>query len=511
MQYRPYKARKPQGGFVFLTAQQLCLLWWAYRSRLIQLMDFRVWFAAQEMVARRCQIAAGQVPDYTPRELHGLVGGVGGEHLRASIRRLDTLGLLTWASTSLTFAASPTDLRRVHDLTGFQTMLQATTNPHRRVPVPRQAVRLIAGGLKASVIATMLGHLLRCLYYKNHSCVSGGWCKASWIAEVFRLDLRSIKAARKHLVAIGWLQILDTPQALCNRWGSYTRIRLSWSRVAMENQAKDTAHRPAGESPPLPDFCTTQLPPPDKEHREPLQELIHQKPTPQAHSHTPSQLPRHTEPASGGSSHGVHQQRKERINTSTTEAPTLRHLVPNDLQDTARLLILFEQAQTQGLIGKSESDRLTFVALAEHATVVGSTNPCGLFAALLHRQCWHFVTDSDEDAAQARLKHYLYGLSARAAPPPPSACPALSRDATIVRYVQTHLARAGWQGDVFGLVSREDVSWTRERWENAVHELEQAQRAWQQANVLNRLGDLTGLGEPLDALGAGVAAGDSCS
>ena len=75
MQYRPCKARKPEGGFVFLTAQQLCLLWWAYRSRLIQLMDFRVWFAAQEMVARRCQIAAGQVPDYTPRELHGLVGG----------------------------------------------------------------------------------------------------------------------------------------------------------------------------------------------------------------------------------------------------------------------------------------------------------------------------------------------------------------------------------------------------------------------------------------------------
>jgi hypothetical protein len=496
---------------VFLTAQQLCLLWWAYRTRLIQLMDFRVWFAAQEMVARRCQIAAGQVPDYTPRELHGLVGGVGGEHLRASIRRLDTLGLLTWASTTLTFAASPTDLRRVHDLTDFQTMLQATPNTHRRVPVPRQAVRLIAGGLKASVIATMLGHLLRCLYYKDHRCVSGGWCKASWIAEVFRLDLRSIKAARKHLVTIGWLQILDTPQALCNRWGSYTRIRLSWSRVAMEIQAKDTVYTPASESPPLPDFCTTKLPPPPKEHKEPLQEPLHQKPTPQAHSHTLSQLPQHTEPASGGPSRGVHQQRKESHNASTTEAPTLRHLVSVDLQDTARLLILFEQAQTQGLIGKSESDRLTFVALAEHATVVGSTNPCGLFATLLRRRCWHFVTDSDEDAAQARLKYYLYGLSARPALPPPSPCPALSHDAAIVRYVQTHLVRAGWQGDAFGLVSREDASWSRERWENAVRELEDAQRAWQQANVLNRLGDRTGLGEPPDALGAGVAVGESLS
>src|SRR4029450_14047910 len=109
--YLKLQAKKPRGGFVFLTVQQLCLLWWAYRTRLIQLMDFRVWCAAQEMVARRCQLAPDQVPDYTPRELHGLVGGVGGEYLRASLRRLQTLGLLTGSSNSLTFATDPTDLR----------------------------------------------------------------------------------------------------------------------------------------------------------------------------------------------------------------------------------------------------------------------------------------------------------------------------------------------------------------------------------------------------------------
>jgi hypothetical protein len=113
MHYRPYNARKPVGGFIFLTVQQLCLLWWAYRTRLIQLRDFRIWFAAQEMAARRCQMDPGQVPTYTPGELHGLVGGVGGEHLRTSLRRLDALGLLIWTSTTLTFATSPADLRQV--------------------------------------------------------------------------------------------------------------------------------------------------------------------------------------------------------------------------------------------------------------------------------------------------------------------------------------------------------------------------------------------------------------
>jgi len=194
--------------------------------------------------------------------------------------------------------------------------------------------------------------------------------------------------------------------------------------------------------------------------------------------------------------------------TEPCAPPTLSHIVPEDLQDTARLLTPFTQAQTQGLIRKSDSERLTFLALAEHAKVVGSANPCGLFAALVRRQQWHFVTDSDEDVAQARLKAYLYGLAARAAPPPAAAPPELSPDAAIVRYARTHLARAGWHGDVFGLVSRADPTWTRERWERAAAELAQVQAAWQHANALNRLGDLMDGGDGLDVLGAAAAAGD---
>src|SRR5712691_6220499 len=109
--YMKLRAKKPHGGFLFLTVRQLCLVWWAYRLRLIQLMDFRVWFAAHEIAGRRCQLDPGQVPEVTPQELHGLVGGGGGEYLRASIRRLEAVGLLTWSSTKLTFATSSTHLR----------------------------------------------------------------------------------------------------------------------------------------------------------------------------------------------------------------------------------------------------------------------------------------------------------------------------------------------------------------------------------------------------------------
>jgi len=103
------------------------------------------------------------------------------------------------------------------------------------------------------------------------------------------------------------------------------------------------------------------------------------------------------------------------------------------------------------------------------------------------------------------LKAYLYGPAARVAPPPAAAPPVLSPDAAMVRYVRTQLARAGWQGDGFGLLSRGDSTWTRGRWKRAAAELAQAQVAWQHANTLNRLGDLTDVGDALDLLGVSMA------
>jgi hypothetical protein len=125
------------------------------------------------------------------------------------------------------------------------------------------------------------------------------------------------------------------------------------------------------------------------------------------------------------------------------------------------------------------------------------------------RQHWHFVTDSDEDAAHARLKAYLYGAAPRAAPPPASVAPELSHDAIIVRYVRIHLARAGWQGDGFPLVCGDDATWTRERWDRAAAELAQSEAAWQHATTLHRFSDLMGVGDPLEPVRVSAAEEES--
>jgi hypothetical protein len=453
------RRRKPVGGFLFLTVTQLSMVWWAYQKRFIQLKDLRVWFAAQELVARRCQLGEKQTPHYGMDELRTLVAGRGGEG--DSVRRLEQVGLLEWSSSHIGFAREPEDLR-LSDVSSLHEMLGGIQNHRRKVPVPRQVVRFIAAPSKRCVIATILGHLLRCLYYRVGECVSGGFCKASWIAEAFSVDLRNVKASRKFLAEeLGLLEVVPTPQSLLNRFGQKVRINLFWNGSTVEK----SCHK-LSELPPLDAQIDTGLPPLE-EHKKPLRECKHQK------------------PVGGGLSSGV-------LETPPTERPSLKHIVPEDLKDTTRLLVLFEEAQGMGLIGGSENERLTFVATAERARVRAITNAPGLFAQLVRRRAWHFVAQDDEDRAHTRLREHFYGVKGE------GKCQglrhperALSKDALFVSDVSARLRRQGFLGDVFSVVSRELPDWTRARWEEASEKLSASRRAHDEERGLNRVGDFS--------------------
>lgn len=357
-------ARKPAGGFCLISGTSLLRAWAAYRRRDIRLLDLRVWFACLELVARRCVAKKGIRPKYSVDEIRLLVGGAGGEHLRHSLSRLEKSGLVIWSESCITvpkFDASPDDqdLRR---------MCEEVANHRRLVPVPRRIVRLIAGGARRVVIATILAHLLRCLYYRKGRCEPEGSCKASWIAEVFDVSLRNIKAARQHLVAIGWLLPVVRGQTYLNRFGQRVRINLEWSRNDISPSEKGSPH---------PEFSTTGSAPP-YEDKKLSSRFDHQKP-----AHGPAGL--------------------FKENGRGTQ-PTLRHLVPEDLRDPKRLLEVHKQAVAAKLLTTSECDRLRFFAAAEHAKAIGTRNPCGLFATLVRRKLWQYATQDDEDSARRRLR-----------------------------------------------------------------------------------------------------------
>jgi hypothetical protein len=440
--------RKPTGGFIFLTVTQLCLIWWAYLEKLIELRDVRTWFGTWELQARRCLLKPGQQAIYTLEELSSLVGGVGGMHLRASIRRLEAVGLLLWSTSQLGFPKSPEELT-VEDTSRLLDMLGAVPNHQRRIPVPRRMVRFLAGARRRCLMATILGHLIRCLYYRKGVCLAKGCCMSSWIAQVFGVNGSNVKAARRYLAEMGWLIPLETSQRVRNRYGQWVMINLDWPGTDVDEEVIV-----------LP--CVT--PPPCAPKSRPPERLSTSESRPFRRNTEPFQdKSKHQKPSSGGPT-GVWKAEEK------SNLPILNHIVPDDLRDMDRLLALFEQAQSDGHIGGSESECLTFIASAEHARFVGSSNPCGLFAQLIRRHLWHFVTVDDEEAARKRLNAHLYGGKEERRPQV-RAPEVLSDDASFIGALQSRMRQQGFHGDVFLLLHAERPEWTRERWESAVLKL----------------------------------------
>lgn len=428
--------RKPAGGFCFVSVVELASAWWAYSERLIRIADLRAWFACHEAKARRCDLKGRGEPRFNLDELRGLTGVPVGK-LRGSISRLEAAGLLAWSESALSFGDG-------HDLgEGFAAFVSKLPNNARRVPVPRRIVRLIAGGSRPALIACILGHLLRCLYYRRGSVEPQGRCKASWIAETFGVSLRRVKEARAELVRLGWLLPEEAPQWALNRWGAWVSINLDWHRLDGVSESKDEPK----SAPPRAGSVPKSAPPvPDKK---PLRESNNQK------------------PAAGGPSGFSNSDGQGGENP-----PTLRDVVPADLSDTGRLLELHAEAVELGLVDDTEPGRLKFVAAAEHARVIGTKNPCGLFVRFVRGKLWDYLTHGDEDAANRRLKdHIRPRREIPAAPRVADPRPVLSEDARIVGAVENTAKRAGYRLDAFYLLRKERPDWTRDRWDAAKLEL----------------------------------------
>ncbi len=361
------KATKPDGGFVFIPAMALISAWWAYKRRIIELGDLRVWLASHELVAERCTLQKGRVPAFRIEELVTLLRVRDNVRIERAVRRLQRVGLLTWSGSKIAFVKSPADMRVASD--DLVVTIESVTNHRRKVPVPRRMLRFLATARKPAVIATLMGHFLRCLYYRDRACSPSGLCKASWIASVFEVDVRNVKAARKQLEGQGLLIRHQTDQWRLNRWGPSVEVNLAWAAPSLVKRRK---------SPPRPPDFSTVSPPPESNR-----ELSSKEKTRNADAPHRSGACMRREP----------------------DSVSLRDVRNEHLRDGRTLRVLYQQAVGEGLVSASESDELRFFAAAEHARVRGSTNPPGLFVAVIRRGLWTYITQREEDAAQKRIQH----------------------------------------------------------------------------------------------------------
>ncbi len=330
------EAAKPHGGFCFIHENSIHTMWRYLRAGEIALRDLRVWLACHELRARRCTLEEGRKPRFTIEEVHSLVGGVGGQHIRQSLRALEKHGLVRFSEDELV------------------TMpFEVTDNPGRPVPVPRTVIRMLSKSSGRAYIATVLGHLLRCLYYKNGVCRSGGWCKASWVAEVFGVAIRAVKDARNRLVELGIFRLFRADQLRLNRFGRPLVICLTWMSESAHRNAQSTT-----KSAPL------------RDHKKLSTRVDHQEPA-------------HATDAAGA---------RTRANE-----PNLNDVTVEDLKDPWRLAALFKQARLRGWVQRTQHDILNVFAAAQHALRVGVSNPCGLFVYIVHQGYWKVLSLVDED------------------------------------------------------------------------------------------------------------------
>jgi len=325
-------------------------------------LDLRVWFACLELLARRCGTQKGRVPRFRLAEIQVLVGSRSERHIRASLRRLERAGLVRWHERTPWVAQKTKECAWLHTPT-LPPVLD------RPVPVPRRILCYLAELHRPVLIATTVGHLLRGLFLRDGVCVSGGRCKASWISEVFGVDMRNVKFARRELARCGWVVAVPSSQTAMNRWGQAFVLSLEWC-------FKDDSA--AQRIPPRRQKFAPDSPPPG-ENKKLLIGYGNQKPAQRG-------------PVGACARKG------------SFRVPSLRKIVFDDLEQPTRTARLFEDAVRLGKVKNTSSDRLLVFAAAAHSKARGVRNPAGLFVWLVRNRCWSHINQRDEDSARATLR-----------------------------------------------------------------------------------------------------------
>jgi hypothetical protein len=450
-QDRAASAAPIAGGYVLASSASLMATWRACQSKPLGIGDFRAWLACREMVARRCAVGPDRGFEFGFDELARLLG-VTRKRARASVKRLVAAGLLDWSERAIAFPEPPIPV---------DPALEDSIGGGRgAVAIPRRLLRFLAQGAGSALIAVALAVLFRCLSHRRGGFNGWGRVKASWVAKAFGVSLRQAKAARMQLVELGWIEPEEADQWALNRWGRVYRINLDWSppRPEGSNVAGQPVEPPCPPSAPAGGSTLTPPPADSSPSLTP----------PDLQTQIPFGREKNQEPAGGPSGFSV---QGSRDGDKKLPSPTFGDVRIEDLKDTGRLMDLLDQAIDRKFVGPSEADRLKFVATAEHALAIGKENPPGLFAYLVRGACWRYVTQADEDRANARIKAYLRGPELVPLTRSSAIRPSLSEDARAVREYRRAFAAARYPGDPFPQIRRHDPSWTRERWDAALREL----------------------------------------
>jgi hypothetical protein len=363
-----------QSGYKTLTPIEIANCFSALAAGNISYRGVRVYFGCLAIAAiREAAARTGARRDkraercrYRVSELAKL-SGISERGVKRELRVLERASILKFTEKEIAAGKEA--------LPGSEALCQALAgkrSPKRPIPVPRSVLRFVAGCSKGALGKTMLAYAARGLSIeRSGGAVKGaGSVKASWIAHVFGLSLRSVKAARKELIRSGFItKDSGSFQRKLNRDGAYFKVNLAWTGEK------------AGvlKISPLAAKTGTSFAPPYKEKKT-SNESKNQKAQSSA-----LKLP------------GV-------CNANTQGGPRLTDIRASDLKRLSRLKPLFLQAVKAGCLRGSEADFLNFVGAAVRSNSVGARDPVRVFVSIVKEGRWEVISQKQEDRAREAIR-----------------------------------------------------------------------------------------------------------
>jgi len=352
-----------QGGYKTLSPIQICNALGALQAGLISLRGFRIFFAcAAELAAREaaarvaarlgCQRGASR-PRYLVEKIGRSIHCTSLRTVRSDLHRLEAACLLRFSAEAVVFAREP-----IPAAESLLARSSAERSPTRAVPLTRPVLRLLARPGAASTAKVVLAYHLRGLTRdaRTGEVRGRGSVKASWIAEVFGMSLRAVRAGRAEIVRLGLIERdRGSSQWKLNRTGSYFAWNLAWPG------ASSTA--------PLVAVAASNPAPPIKRPG------------------TPYGSEKYQEPAGPGA----------------FSKPDIRDVTPEDLRQLPRLDELYQQAVRRRLLDGTESDALNFLCAAVRAVSVECRAPEKVFMGIVRKRLWGNATQGQEDRAREGL------------------------------------------------------------------------------------------------------------
>lgn len=385
-----------QSGYKTITPADCGSLIHALNERRISYRAVRVYFACHSLIAireaakRSSKRRAGRCQGnqrYRVAEL-STATALNEKAVRSELRSLARCRILTFSESSILIHRD-----RHPGESDLSLALAGRRSSKRPVPIPRSVLRFLSRSPKPALGKTVLAYLFRGMTIdrKNGEVRGVGTVKASWIADVMKVSLRAVKAARKELIAIG-LITKDTGslQRKLNRDGAYFRINLAWgSRPARVASRRRRSAPKSGQR-----VTESEVAPPAVRNSTAFAPPMKDKKAPYGSKNQKAW----TAKPSGVSS------KRNRVGK-----PDLRNVQPEDLLAYSRTEALYHQAVKESWIEDSEANLLNWISAAVRAKSCRARDPVRVFVGIVKRGLWSHITDADEERARRAIVRYRDG------------------------------------------------------------------------------------------------------